>query len=43
MKLTKQKTELPPQQKPAAPMDLTPLLFRAEIRGLVSSHALSYK
>jgi len=39
----KKKMELPPQQKPPAPMDLTPLLFRSAIRGWVSSHALSYK
>lgn len=33
----------PPQQKPAAPMAVTPLLVREAIRGLASSHALSCK
>ena len=32
---------LPPQQKPAAPMAETPLLFRAVITGLASSYPLS--
>jgi hypothetical protein len=31
----------PPQQKPAAPIDVTPLLLRAAIKGLISSQALS--
>ena len=33
----------PPQQKPAAPIAETPLLFRASRIGFASSNALSYQ
>ena len=37
------KDALPPQQNPATPIVETPLLFRAAITAIASSHPLSFK